>query len=445
MSLRPRTRFGKYRILRRIASGGFADVYAAYDSVEGIDVAIKVPHERLVRKNALSDFRREVRLSARLDHPNILPIKTAGEVDGQFVIVTPLGHETLRDRYHRRLTSKQLLAITEQILEGLAHAHDHGIAHCDIKPENIIMFKDGRARLADFGIARVAQKTVKASGSGTIGFMAPEQAMGHPSLKSDVFSLGLIIIRMASGRLPEWPYKWPLPEHRRMLDRFSPEFLNFLRKAIAVQAEKRYPNARRMLQAFQRVLPRALATSTSGRQTTKKKQTTRRRTKTRSSSSDWRSVRLRQFQREYRSRLETRCECTKCKGPVSEAMRACPWCGKDRKIHRGETKLPATCPRCRRGAKLDWKYCAWCYGGAIGPTGNRTYTDKRYTRACTNRSCERKLLFPFMRYCPWCRKKVTRRWKIEGSPSRCRSCSGPFVKDYWSFCAWCGKTPKSRR
>ncbi|HMS17395.1 MAG TPA: serine/threonine-protein kinase, partial [Planctomycetota bacterium] len=225
MPLKPRQTLGKYKILRRLASGGFANVYSAHDTVEGIDVALKVPHDHIVARGSLKDFKREVRLSAQLDHPNILPIKTAGDIDGHFIIVTPLGLETLRDRYHRRLTSATILSITEQLLEALAHAHDHRIAHCDVKPENIILFGEGRVRLADFGIARIAMRTLHASGSGTVGFMAPEQAMGKPSLKSDVFSAGLVIARMAGGHLPEWPFEWPFPEHDRMLRRFSPAFL----------------------------------------------------------------------------------------------------------------------------------------------------------------------------------------------------------------------------
>jgi serine/threonine protein kinase len=97
------------------------------------------------------------------------------------------------------------------MIEAVAYAHRQRIIHCDIKPENFILFPDNRLRLTDFGIARVAQNTVAGSGSGTVGYMAPEQAMGKPSMRSDVFSLGLVIYRMLTGQLPEWPFEWPPP------------------------------------------------------------------------------------------------------------------------------------------------------------------------------------------------------------------------------------------
>jgi serine/threonine-protein kinase len=439
MALKPRQNFGKYRVLRRLASGGFATVYAAHDTVEGIDVALKVPHEHIVARGSLKDFKREVRLSAQLDHPNILPIKTAGEIEGQFVIVTPLGKETLRDRYHRRLTSVMILSIVEQMLEALAHAHDHRIAHCDVKPENIILFADGRVRLADFGIARIALRTLRASGSGTVGYMAPEQAMGQPSVKSDVFSAGLVIARLAGGVLPEWPFKWPFTEHHRMLRRFSPEFLGFLRRAVHIHGSRRYPNARLMLEAFHRVLPRALAhshptSSPSTRSITKTKSAPK---KARSTKTDWKSVRIRQFKREYGKALGAKLTCQRCKNPVSEPMITCPWCGASRKILRPPTESPARCVRCHRGLKGDWRFCPWCFGAAVGPSTKRQLRDKRYIQACNNPACTRKELLPFMRYCPWCRTRVTRLWKIPGSTKKCKKGHSPMLPDYWAHCPWC--------
>lgn len=443
MSLKPRQTLGKYRILRRLASGGFASVYAAHDTVEGINVALKIPHDHVVSRGSLRDFQREVRLSARLDHPNILPIKTAGEIDGKFVIVTPLGEETLQQRYHRRLTSETILEIIEQMLDGLAHAHDHRIAHCDVKPENIILFKDGRVRLADFGIARIAMKTLRASGSGTVGFMAPEQAMGQPSQKSDVFSAGLVIARMAGGKLPEWPFQWPFPTHGKMLKRFSQEFLTFLKRAVHVDASKRYPNARAMLLAFRRVKPHALARRPSTAQPGTGRRTGRRIATPRAATAKthWKSVRIRQFMREYGRELETRLTCQRCKNPVSEAMLSCPWCGAGRKTLKDATAFPARCPRCARGIKLDWRYCPWCYGAAVGPLGSRTFQDKRYVKGCGNRACSRKELLPFMRYCPWCRTRVTKRWKVKGSSRKCSRGHSPMLPDYWTYCPWCPPKP----
>lgn len=258
MPLRRRQRLGQYRIESRISSGGFADVYAAYDTVEGIRVALKIPLEAHVDKATLDLFRREVRLVAKLDHPNILPIKTAGTIDGRFVIVTPMGIESLADRLKRRISRRTALSMIEQLLEALAHAHRRKIAHLDVKPENLILFPDNRLRLADFGIARVALRTLSASGSGTVGYVAPEQAMGRPSLRSDVFSSGLLIYRLMSGSLPAWPFEWPYPNAARVRAAWHPEFIRLVRKATAVDERKRFASAVPMLKALRSMREKAL-------------------------------------------------------------------------------------------------------------------------------------------------------------------------------------------
>lgn len=258
MGLRRRQRLGQYRIEARLASGGFADVYRAYDTVEGIRVALKVPHPSGVDRTTLETFRREVRLAAQLDHPNVLPIKTAGMIDGQFVIVTPLGIESLGDRMRRRLARKTVVSFIGQMLSGLACAHRRKIAHLDIKPENLLLFPENRLRLADFGLARVAMRTVVGSGSGTLGYVAPEQAMGKPSLRSDVFSAGLVAWSLMTGSLPEWPFPWPHPGHGRAQERWHPNLIRLVRKATEPQEAKRFPSAIPMAQAFERIAGKAI-------------------------------------------------------------------------------------------------------------------------------------------------------------------------------------------
>jgi serine/threonine-protein kinase len=144
------------------------------------------------------------------------------------------------------------------MLEAVAYAHDRWIIHCDIKPENLILFPGNRLRLTDFGIARIVLKTVKASGSGTVGYIAPEQAVGRPSFRSDVFSLGLIIYRMLTGYLPEWPYRWPPAGAERLRRKAHPDLIAWLRKAIEADPRNRFQDGRQMLNAYQRIKPRTL-------------------------------------------------------------------------------------------------------------------------------------------------------------------------------------------
>jgi eukaryotic-like serine/threonine-protein kinase len=256
--LRARQRLGKYRIEKRLGQGGFAHVYAAMDTIEGVRVALKMPHNRVVTPGMLECFQREARLVARLDHPHILPLKDASFIDGRFVITSRLGERTLNDRLRKRMSFETALELAMQMVSAVAYAHNLKIIHCDLKPANMILLPDGRLQLADFGIAKVAQHTVNGSGSGTVGYMAPEQAMGRPSTKSDVFSLGLIIYRLLTGQLPTWPFEWPMKGYATLRRRAHPDLLLVIRKAIEVRPNKRYHDAAEMYAALLRVRRRAL-------------------------------------------------------------------------------------------------------------------------------------------------------------------------------------------
>ena len=427
--IRTRQRLGKYRIEGKLGYGGFAAVYKATDTIEGVRVALKIPHDDLVTENVLEDFRSEVRLAGKLKHPNILPLKNADFVEGRFVITYPLGERTLAQRLQSRMSLNLAVDYAEQMLAGVAYAHEQRVIHCDIKPENLILFADGKLMLTDFGIAKVAMRTIRASGSGTVGYCAPEQAMGQPSFRSDVFSLGLVQYRMLSGHLPEWPFRWPPPGFDRLRRRVHADLVELLRRAMEVDPYKRFPNAVAMLAALRRIKSRVLQTEGASTVSTSRTDSKR----------DWRTLQRRQFQRLFGVALETRHNCSRCAGPVSEAMTYCPWCGQDRARFSGESRFPLQCPRCHRGLKLDWAYCPWCYGGGFEVATSRKLSDVRYTARCANARCPRKQLMRFMRYCPWCRGKVTRKWKIEGSSDTCSSCGWGVVAEFWSYCPWCGK------
>lgn len=429
-TLRARDRLGKYRVEAKLADGGFATVYRAFDTIEGVRVALKIPHRQHVKADILNEFREEVRLAATLDHPHILPLKYADFIDGRLVLVFPLGEKTLAERLRRRLSLRTALDFGEQLISALAYAHSRRVIHCDVKPENLIIFDGNRVRLTDFGIAKIAQRTINASGSGTLGYIAPEQAMGKPSLRSDVFSAGLILYRMIAGILPEWPYEWPPRGYDRLRRRAHPDLIAILQRAIQVDPRRRFDNAGQFLTALRRVRPRALrfASARSGARTP----TTRR-------TRDWQEVRRQQFLRQYGRLLETQSECHRCGGPVSEPMVACPWCSKPLKHRAEDTKYPASCPRCHRGMKLDWRYCPWCYGPGFEPHTKREYPDRRYQYRCPSPTCARKQLMSFMRYCPWCHRKATQRWKVPGSSERCPSCGWGILSAFWDWCPWCAR------
>lgn len=248
--LKIRQKLGKYRIERRLGSGGFAAVYQAMDTVQGIRVALKVPHARYTTEAVLADFRKEIRATAQLEHDNILPIKDASIIDDRLVVVFPLGEETMLQRMTRRISLETAFDMAEQILRATAEAHRHHVIHCDIKPENVIMFTGNRIRLTDFGIAKISQKTIQGGGTGTIGYMAPEQAMGKPSFRSDVFSIGLIVWRLLAGEWPEWPFEWPAKGYSKLRGRIHPDFIDFMRRAIDVNPRHRYRDAQQMLAVF---------------------------------------------------------------------------------------------------------------------------------------------------------------------------------------------------
>ena len=206
--------------------------------------------------------------------------------------------------------------------------------------------------------------------------------------------------------------------------RVRPEFADMLQKAIQLDPAKRYRDATQMQATFERLRGHARR---------------QKRGKVRNggrNGSSWQQLQWREFQRKYRKVLRTTHQCRRCEGPVSESMQACPWCGFDNPARGSESALSSTCPRCERGVKNDWDYCPWCYGPGFIEETNRRYPDKRYTARCSNSRC-RGPLMPFMRYCPWCRTKVRRPWKLPGSSKSCKACKWGIAKEFWNYCAWC--------
>lgn len=242
-TLRIGSRLDKYQIQKRLGEGGFATVYGAHDLVEDRKVALKIPDSRhLSNAQSLDDMHREVRIMAQMDHPNILPLKDARFIDGHFVMVFPLAEETLADRLTRRMARATAIDLIVQMVSAVAYAHGKNVLHRDIKPDNFVLFADQTLQLTDFGLARFERGYYDISASGTVGYMSPEQAMGKPNYRSDVFSLGLVIYRILSGEVPEYPFT-RLPEFNKLRRGLSQEFVALIRKAIDPAPSKRFRDA----------------------------------------------------------------------------------------------------------------------------------------------------------------------------------------------------------
>ncbi len=203
---------GHYRVERELGTGGMATVYLAHDVRHDRKVALKVLLPDLAATIGAERFLREVRITAGLTHPHILPLLDSGEADGLLYFATPYADGgTLRDmlRHQRQLAIETALTITRQVADALAHAHSRGVLHRDIKPENIL-FESGHAVVADFGIARAIsvaggeKLTVTGLAVGTPVYMSPEQSVGERELdaRSDQYSLACVSYEMLAGEAP---------------------------------------------------------------------------------------------------------------------------------------------------------------------------------------------------------------------------------------------------
>ncbi len=217
MTLNSGTRIGPYEIQSPLGAGGMGEVYRARDSRLGRDVAIKVLPEAFAQdKERLRRFETEARAVAALNHPNILSVHDIGTEDGAPYLVSECleGH-SLRQELSGALPLRRIVEYGTQIAQGLAAAHDKGIIHRDLKPENIFVTQDGRVKILDFGLAKLAvpdtvsndcatveaQPTSVGTVVGTVGYMAPEQVKGEPAdARSDIFALGTILYEMLSGQ-----------------------------------------------------------------------------------------------------------------------------------------------------------------------------------------------------------------------------------------------------
>ena len=201
---------GRFRLEERLGSGGMSTVYRAFDETLERWVAIKLLHREMSGEpDQLERFRREARAVAQLSSPHVVGVIDAGEDDGHpFIVFECIDGETLKERIRRlgRLPIDEAIAYAIEIARALSAAHGRRLVHRDVKPQNVLINSEGRAKVTDFGIARSLEShglTATGRVLGTTDYVSPEQALGHPvTEQSDVYSLGIVLFEMLTGDVP---------------------------------------------------------------------------------------------------------------------------------------------------------------------------------------------------------------------------------------------------
>ncbi|MCL4472328.1 MAG: Stk1 family PASTA domain-containing Ser/Thr kinase [Actinobacteria bacterium] len=260
----------RYEIIRRLGSGGMADVYLARDTQLGREVAIKVLYKRYARdEEFVARFRREAQSAAGLNHPHIVSIYDRGEAeDSYYIAMEYLEGRSLKDVITEEgpLPPSQAIDYAEQILLALQFAHEHNVIHRDIKPHNIVISGRNQVKVTDFGIARAGTSpamTETGSIIGTAQYLSPEQAKGKAvEHSSDLYSLGVVLYEMLTGRVPfegENPVAIALmhlsdePVPPQALVPEIPDNLNsVVMRALAKNPQDRYPSAENFLADLER-------------------------------------------------------------------------------------------------------------------------------------------------------------------------------------------------
>ncbi|WP_207622085.1 protein kinase domain-containing protein [Alienimonas californiensis] len=208
--------FGRYRIQRELGRGGMGAVYLARDEQLDRDVALKIPSAAAAADPEQTErFLREARAAATLRHPNLCPIHDAGQVPGEsgagqlFITMAYLPGQSLKDALHGPQPVRSAVRLIGKLADAMAHAHDHGVIHRDLKPGNVMLDEKGRPHITDFGLARReaddALVTQTGATLGTPAYMSPEQILGDPAQvgpRADVYALGVMLYELLTGRLP---------------------------------------------------------------------------------------------------------------------------------------------------------------------------------------------------------------------------------------------------
>ena len=263
------TTLGRYRVLARLGRGGMADVYKGFQPSLDRYVAIKVLHPSMVDdKEFVGRFQREAKSVAALRHPNIIQVfDYDSQGDTYYMVMEYIDGPTLKaalEEVHRRREQVPLevaLRIVSDVGGALSYAHEAGVVHRDVKPANILLDRSGRIILTDFGVAKIltgTKVTVTGTVLGTPAYMSPEQGMGeHGDSRSDIYSLGVVLYELATGRLPfdaDTPLAVllkhvhdPLPLPRQVNPSLPEEVERIILKALAKDPSDRYASVQAML------------------------------------------------------------------------------------------------------------------------------------------------------------------------------------------------------
>ena len=262
----------RYRLLERIGGGGMAEVYLAEDVLLTRQVAVKILRSQFTGdEDFVTRFRQEARAAARLSHANIVSIFDVGcEADRHYIVMEYVAGETLKDLIKRDgpLSPVRAAEIAAQVTAALKQAHENNIVHCDIKPHNILLGRDGNAKVTDFGIARAvsSQTTTQVAGVlGSVQYLSPEQARGYGvDAQSDIYSLGVVLYEILSG---EPPFDGPsaisiamkhLQEEPRPLAELAPTtplaLITLVEKAMAKKPQERFATAQSMSQSLEALI-----------------------------------------------------------------------------------------------------------------------------------------------------------------------------------------------
>ena len=261
----------RYSIVRTLGGGGMANVYLAHDEILDRDVALKVLREQFAHDEEFAErFKREALSAAALSHPNVVSVYDRGQEAGtSYIVMEYVAGGTLKERISRGgpLDPGAATSIALQIAEALQAAHEQGVIHRDVKPHNVLLTSSGRAKVADFGIARAASAATISQSSmvlGTASYMSPEQAMGKAvTPKSDLYSLGVVLYEMLTGELPytaENPVAVsmkhvndPLRPPREMNPEIPEELNALITKLLAKDPDGRYQSAAQLAQDLRRL------------------------------------------------------------------------------------------------------------------------------------------------------------------------------------------------